>query len=60
MEGDYMKVKDNEPEENSKNKNIWEMYKGIIEFKKDYHSCAYLIKKVGSTVVADRNNILSR
>ena len=33
---DYMKAKVNKLEENSKNKNIWEMYKGINEFKKGY------------------------
>ena len=31
---DYMKAKVNKLEENSKNKNIREMYKGINKFKK--------------------------
>jgi len=31
---DYMKAKDNKLEENSKHKNIREMYKRINEFKK--------------------------
>ena len=31
---DYMKAKGNKLEENSRNKNIREMYKGINEFKK--------------------------
>ena len=33
---DYMKAKVYKLEENGKNKNIREIYKGIIEFKKDY------------------------
>ena len=31
---DYVKTKVNKFKENSKNKNIWEMYKGFNEFKK--------------------------
>ena len=34
-----MKEKVNELEENSKNKNIQKMYKGINEFKKGYVIC---------------------
>ena len=40
-----MKMKFNKPEENSKIKNIWEMYKSINKFKKVYQPCAYVIKK---------------
>ena len=50
---DYMKAKDNKLEENSKNKNIREMYKGINEFKKGYQPRAYVLKKHDSTIVAD-------
>ena len=32
----YMKAKVNKLEENSKNKNIQEMYKGVNQFKKGY------------------------
>ena len=38
-ECDYMKAKVNKLEENSKNKNIREMYMGINEFKKGYQLC---------------------
>jgi hypothetical protein len=46
---DYIKAKDNKQEENSKNKNFWEMYKGINEFK----------KKHDGTIVADTTSILT-
>ena len=50
---DYMKTKVNKLEENSKNKNIRDMYKGINEFKKGYQPCDYVIKKHDCTIVAD-------
>ena len=31
---DYMKAKVNKLEENSKNKNIWEMYKGLMNSRR--------------------------
>ena len=40
-----MKAKVNKLEENTKNKNIWEMYKGINVFRKEYQPCGYVIKK---------------
>ena len=55
-----MKAKVNKLEENSKNKNIREMYKGINEFKKGYQHRAYVIKKHDGTIVADTTSILSR
>ena len=56
-----MKVKVNKLEENSKNKNIREMYKEIHEFQKGYQPRAYVIKKKGDgTIVADTTSILSR
>jgi hypothetical protein len=36
------------------------MYKDINEFKKDYQSHAYVVKKYGSTIVADTITIQSR
>ena len=57
---DYMKTKVNKLEENSKNKNIREMYKGINEFKKGNQPRAYVIKKHDSTIAADTTSILSR
>ena len=47
-------------EENSKNKNIWEMYKGINEFKKGYQPRTYVIQKRSDTIVTDTASILSR
>ena len=38
---EYMKAKFNKLEENSKNKNIREMYTGINEFKKGYQPRTY-------------------
>jgi hypothetical protein len=35
-EREYLKDKINEPESNSKNKNIRDLYRGINEFKKGY------------------------
>ena len=55
-----MKAKVNKLEENNKNKNIREMYKGINESKKDYQPRAYVIKKHDGTIVADTTSILSR
>ena len=57
---DYMMAKVNKLEENSKSKNIREMYKGINEFKKGYQPRAYVIKKHDGTIVADTTSILSR
>ena len=57
---DYMKAKVSKLEENSKNKNIREMYKGINEFKKGYLPRAYVIKKHDGTIVTDTTSILSR
>ena len=46
-----MKAKFNKLEENSKNKNIREMYKWINEFKKGYQPRAYVIKKHDGIIV---------
>jgi len=55
-----MKKKFNKFEENGKNKNIGEMYKGKYEFKKGYQPRTYVIKKHDGTIVADKTSILSR
>ena len=57
---DYMKAKVNKLEENSKNKNILEMYKGVNKFKQDYQPRTCAIKKHDGTIVAGTTNILSR
>ena len=41
----------NKLEENIKNEDIREMYKGINEFKKGYQPRAYVIKKHDGTIV---------
>ena len=55
-----LKAKVNKLEENSKNKSIRKMCKGINEFKKCYQPRDYVINKDGSTIVADTASILSR
>ena len=55
-----MKAKVNMLEENSEHKNIWEMYKGINEFKKGYQPRGYVIKRHDGTIVTDTTSILSR
>ena len=47
-----MKAKVNKLEENSKNKNIREMYKRINEFKKGYQP----LKKYDGTIVTDKSS----
>ena len=54
-----MKAEVNKLEENRKNKNIREKYKGINEFKKGYQPRAYVIKKHDGTIVADATSILN-
>ena len=55
-----MKARVNKLEEDSKNKNIREMYKGVNELKKGYRPRAYIIKKHNGTIVADTTSILNR
>jgi hypothetical protein len=54
-----MRAKVNKLQEKSKNKNIWEMYEDINEFKKGYQPRAFVIKKDNDTIVAN-TSILSR
>ena len=55
-----MKAIVNKLEENSKNKNIWEIYREINEFKNGYQPRVYLIKKHDDTIAAGTTSILSR
>ena len=50
---DLMKAKVKKLEENTKNKNIREMYKGINEFKKGSQPRGYVLKKHDGTIEAD-------
>ena len=52
-----MKAKVNKLEEDSRNKNIREIYKGINEFKKGYQPRAYVIKKHDGKIVAEAIDI---
>jgi hypothetical protein len=45
---EYLKDKITEIELNSKNKNIRELYRGIIEFKKGYQPKTNLVKDEGA------------
>jgi hypothetical protein len=56
---EYMKVKINEPERNSKNKNIRDLNRGMDEFKKRYKPKTDLIKDMNGGLLADSHNILN-
>jgi hypothetical protein len=53
---DYVKAKVNKLEENSKYRDIREMYKGINEFRKGYQPGAYVINKHDGTIVPDKTS----
>jgi hypothetical protein len=45
---------------NSKNRNIWDLYKGINEFKRSYQPRSNLVKDENGDLPADSHNILKR
>jgi hypothetical protein len=55
-----MKGKFNELAENSKNKNIKNLYRGINEFKRGYQPRSNLVKDENGDLLADSNTILNR
>jgi hypothetical protein len=55
-----MKAKVNMLKENSKNKNIQEMYNGINEFKKGYQPHPYVAKKYDGKIMPNTIRILNR
>jgi hypothetical protein len=55
-----LKDKINEPESNSKNKNIRDLYMGINEFKKGYQPRTNLVKDEKGDLLADPHKIVSR
>jgi hypothetical protein len=57
---EYLKVKINELESNSKNKNIRDLYRGITEFKKGYQPKTNLVKYEWGDLLADPQKILTR
>jgi hypothetical protein len=56
---EYLKDKIKEPESNSKNKNIRDLYRGINEFKKGYQPRTNLVKDKRGDLHADPHKILN-
>ena len=57
---EYLKAKINEPETNSKNKNIRELHTRISDFKKGYQPRTNTVKDEKGDLVADSHSILDR
>ena len=55
-----MKAKIEELETNSKIKNIWDLYRGINDFKKGYQPRTNIVKDDKGDLVADSHSILAR
>jgi hypothetical protein len=55
-----MKYKINDLATNSKNKNIRNLYSGIIEFKRGYQPRNNLVKDENGDLLAHSHNILNR
>jgi predicted nucleotide-binding protein (sugar kinase/HSP70/actin superfamily) len=50
---EHLKGKINELETNNKNKNIRDLYRGLNEFKKEYHPIVNIIKDEKGNLLAD-------
>jgi hypothetical protein len=57
---EYLQAKIDELETNSKIKNIRDLYRGISDFQKDYHSKTNIIKDEKCNMVTDCHSILAR
>jgi hypothetical protein len=57
---EYQKGKINGHAMNSKNKNIRDLYRGIIEFKRGYQSRSNLVKDENGDLLADSHNPVNR
>jgi hypothetical protein len=57
---EYLKDKILELATNSKNKNIRDLYRGIIGFKRGYQPKNNLVKDENGDLLADSHNILNR
>jgi hypothetical protein len=57
---EYLKEKINELATNSKNKNIRDLYRGIIEIKRGYQPRNNLVKYKNGYLLVDSHNILNR
>jgi hypothetical protein len=55
-----LKDKIDELATNSKNRNIWYLYRGINNFKKGYQPRSNLVRNENGSVLADSHNILNR
>ena len=55
----YLKDKIEELETNSKIKNVSDLYRGIIDFKKCYQPRTNILKDEKSDLVADSHSILA-
>jgi len=56
----YLKTKIEDLEINSKVKNIWDLYRGINDFKKGYQPRNNIVKDDSGDLVADSHSILGR
>jgi len=57
---EYLKVKIEELATNSKIKNIWDLYRGINDFKKGYQPRTNMVKYEKGDLVTDFHRILNR
>ena len=55
-----MRAKIEEHENNSKNKNIRDLYRGINDFKKGYQTRCNIVKDEKVDLVADSHSIVAR
>jgi len=56
----YLRARIEELETNSKNKNIWDFYRGIKDFKKGYQPRCTIVKDEKGDLVADSHSIVDR
>jgi hypothetical protein len=57
---EYFTAEIDEPETNSKTKNIKDLYRGINDFKKGYHPKTDIVKDEKGDLVTDSHSILAR
>jgi C4-type Zn-finger protein len=57
---EYLKTKIEELETTNKTKNIRELYRGIVDFKKGYQPRTNIVKDEKGDLVADSHSILAR
>jgi len=57
---EYLKAKIDEPETNSKIKNIRDLHRGISDFKKSYQPGTNIVKNEKNDMVTESHSILAR